>query len=135
SPAVGDVNNDGKLDIVLTNTDTATIYTYLGNGNGTFQTGVTSAAPTMTAQLMLADFDSDGKLDAILVGGDAYGTPAAALLPGKGDGRFRAAQVCVVGKAPVAEAVGDFNSDGGLDVATSNGNSSTFSVLLNIGAK
>ncbi|MBA3915797.1 MAG: VCBS repeat-containing protein [Acidobacteriales bacterium] len=84
---------------------------------------------------MLADFDADGKLDAALVGGDAYGTPAATLLPGKGDGSFRAAQIYTVGKAPVAEAVGGFNSDGALDIATSNGNSSTVSVLLNIGTK
>ncbi len=135
SPAVGDVNKDGKLDIVVTNTDAATIFTYLGNADGTFKKAVTSAAPTLTAQVMLADLDADGMLDAVLVGGDNYDAPAAALLPGKGDGSFRAAQIYIVSKAPVAEAVGDFNSDGALDLATANANSSNVSVLLNTGIK
>src|SRR4029079_16036144 len=37
SAAVGDVNNDGKRDIVTANTGGADVSVLLGNGNGTFQ--------------------------------------------------------------------------------------------------
>src|SRR5262249_20760304 len=35
--AVGDLNGDGKIDVVFTNSVQPDIYTYLGNGDGTFQ--------------------------------------------------------------------------------------------------
>ena len=63
---------------------------------------------------MLADFDKDGKLDAILVGGTSQGTAAAAYLPGKGDGTFRQPQTYTIDYASrfylPAEVVGDLTA-------------------------
>ena len=41
--AVGDVNGDGKPDLVVANAFSNTVSVLLGNGNGTFQTQQTFA--------------------------------------------------------------------------------------------
>ena len=41
--AVGDVNGDGKADIVVANAGSNTVSVLLGNGNGTFQAQQTFA--------------------------------------------------------------------------------------------
>jgi hypothetical protein len=135
SAATGDVNNDGRLDIVVANSSGTSIYTFLGNGDGTFQTSTASAVPKGANQVLLADFDGDGKLDALLAEGTKAANGMAALLPGKGDGTFRQAQLYTLDDAGMAEAIGDFNSDGALDVATANGFAASVSVLLNTAAK
>ncbi|MBA3913433.1 MAG: VCBS repeat-containing protein [Acidobacteriales bacterium] len=135
SAAVGDLNKDGKLDVVMTSGSASLVYSFLGNGDGTFRAALTSTAPASATQVLLADFDSDGKLDAMLIEGTDAATASAALLPGKGDGTFRQAQLYTLDSAPLAEAIGDLNNDGWLDVATANGLASNVSVLLNTGAR
>ena len=41
--AIGDVNGDGKPDLVVANYGSNTVSVLLGNGNGTFQTQQTFA--------------------------------------------------------------------------------------------
>src|SRR5437868_5507140 len=42
--AVGDFNNDGVKDVAALNSSAATVSVMMGNGDGTFQAGVNSAA-------------------------------------------------------------------------------------------
>ena len=61
--AVGDVNNDGHLDIVVGVRRGQNIL-YLGNGNGGFSTGSRiSNSASWTLDVELADLDGDGDLD------------------------------------------------------------------------
>src|SRR6202007_863460 len=74
---VGDFNHDGKLDFVTAGygvgndlTNYQGIQVFLGNGDGTFQTGyvqtfggTTSRAP---AAVYVSDFNRDGKLDLLV---------------------------------------------------------------------
>ena len=56
---------------------------------------------------------------------------SVSVLLGNGDGSFQAAQNFGAGSAPSSVAVGDFNSDGALDLAVANWNSNNVSVLIN----
>lgn len=58
---------------------------------------------------------------------------AVAVLFGNGDGTFQSAVRYAVGRGAVAVAIGDFNGDGNLDIASLSSNDKTVTVLLGIG--
>jgi hypothetical protein len=62
--AVGDINTDGKLDVVILNNGLASVSVLLGNGDGTLQSPVNFSTPQGGAAVMaVGDFNGDGKPD------------------------------------------------------------------------
>jgi hypothetical protein len=62
--ALGDLNGDGKLDVVVANTDQAgSVAVLIGDGNGTLRSAVTYPAGTYPEFVVLADFNHDSHLD------------------------------------------------------------------------
>jgi hypothetical protein len=112
--AVGDVNGDGKPDIVVADPRLSSVSVLLNNGDGTFGTAQTYAVGGTPTALAVADVNRDGKPD--LVTANQGGS--VSVLLGQGDGTFAAAQSYAVGGPANSVAVGDFNHDGFLDVVT-----------------
>ena len=105
--AVGDVNRDGIADYVST-APTGVIQVFLGNGDGTFSVG-SSSAGFFATELTLTDINNDGNLD-LLGGGNS---PVFKL--GNGDGTFRAVSTISSSIAGIAQAA-DINGDGNIDI-------------------
>jgi hypothetical protein len=130
SVAVGDVNGDGKPDLVSADVSGDAVSVLLGNGNGTFQAAQTTGVGVSIQSLALADLNNDGKMDVVTAD---YGAGVSVLLS-KGDGTLSLPISALAGNAPFAVAAGDWSGDGLSDVAVANSGSSNVSVLLNDGA-
>ena len=80
--AVGDYDNDGHLDLLLTGVDATTnliCQVWRNLGNGAF-TNIGAALPGIrSGSAAWADFDNDGKLDILLTGFDATNNPVCRL--------------------------------------------------------
>ncbi len=64
-----DINDDGVLDLVTTNQGTNDFSVLLGNGDGSFDTGVRFGTPNNPYEAVAGDFDEDGRPDIATTGG------------------------------------------------------------------
>jgi hypothetical protein len=120
---VGDLNGDGKPDIVVgiacynipvNGCSVGSVEVFVGDGDGTFQSPNTYTTTGNSAILpVVGDFNKDGKADVLA-------TPGYTLLffPGNGDGTLGTpSSTAVAPSGTEAIVAGDFNGDGNLDVA------------------
>ncbi|HSC09511.1 MAG TPA: FG-GAP-like repeat-containing protein [Rhodanobacteraceae bacterium] len=128
--AVGDVDGDGKADLVVANADSNTVSVLLGNGDGSFKPQTLYAAGSYPQSLALGDFDNDGNAD-IVVANRVSGT--ISLLSGNGDGTFQPQRAFAAGYSPASVTLGDFAGSGKLGLAVVNGADGGISVLLGDG--
>jgi FG-GAP-like repeat/Abnormal spindle-like microcephaly-assoc'd, ASPM-SPD-2-Hydin/FG-GAP repeat len=136
---VGDFNGDGKLDLAVVNGQgnkyTSAVVILLGNGDGTFRVAGSYPLNTNAVSGATGDFNGDGKLDIAI----ADNVGVVSILLGNGDGTFQPRVDYSAGCGLYCSfpwgsiSVGDFNQDGDLDLAVSNGGESSISVFLGNG--
>ena len=132
SVAVGDVNGDGKPDLLVANYDAGngnysngTVGVLLGNGDGTFKPAVSYASGHGSLSLAVGDVNGDGKPD-LLVGNQCSSSTGScvgsvSVLFGNGDGTFQVEVSYSSGGSSVNSiALGDVNGDGKADLLISN---------------
>jgi flagellin-like hook-associated protein FlgL len=109
---VGDFDNDGTEDLI--GIDTNMISAFIGNGDGTFSSAVSSAITGLSSlEVDIGDFNQDGNLDLALA--DFSGGTSATVLLGNGDGTFFEGASLSVGGANEIK-VSDLNNDGYDDI-------------------
>lgn len=148
--AVGDVNNNGSVDLIVVNQGIPRITSYspltylkdgdetfqvlLNNGSGSFTPSVPIAVPgDNPSGIAVADFDNDQVVDvAILQPTPTGGTPFGdvALFLNNGSGTFtRDTNAYPVKAQPTDIIAGDFNGDGRPDLAVANAGSTSITIL------
>jgi hypothetical protein len=136
--AIGDINGDGRLDILAANAGSDDVTVLLGDGRGGSRPapGSPFALGPKPHRVALGDVNRDGRLDLATTEHDSHDVR---VFLGRGEGSFAPA----AGSPFAALASGrphnhglvftDVDGDGSLDLATSNQNDSSVSVLLGDG--
>lgn len=134
--ALGEVNGDGKTDLVVATRQGVNVL--LGQGDGRFRAapGGPIPLPVPSTEMVLHDLNGDGKLDLALANHDSYDVM---LLLGDGKGGFAPAPQSPVtmreGTRPHTHGLcaGDLNGDGNTDLVSINSNDNDVSVAFGDG--
>ena len=131
SVAVGDVNGDGRPDIVTANnshigTGTAGVLLGLAGGGFAAMTNYPTGSNGIPKSVAVADVNGDGRLDLVA----ANGNSTVGVLLGRASGGFAAATTYPTVSTTFSVAVADVNGDGRPDIVAVNSGTNTIGVLL-----
>ena len=128
-PATGDLNQDGRSDIVVPNYDSSSLTVWLSTGSGfTAAPGSPLSVPTPYFAA-IADFTGDSFADIAVATGHSV-----AVFPGHGDGTFSEATITdITVTSGLRFAAADLNSDGNIDLALSAVNGQKAAVWHGVG--
>ncbi|CAF1459499.1 unnamed protein product, partial [Adineta ricciae] len=130
--ALGDINLDGRLDIVVANFGTDNIGILFSNANHTFDDPITysTGVKSSPSALVVNYFNDDGLLDIVV---NRYGGNGIGILFGKSNGTFADMLTFSTMKSrPIYIGAGDFNNDNRLDIVVVNYGTNSISIYLNV---
>ncbi len=116
--ATGDLNGDGKSDLVLADYASNNFVVLLSNGNGTFAASTNTTLTDDAYGLAIGDFNGDGNGD--LAVPNNSGSTVSVLL-GNGNGTFGAPTNYTFSTPPDNVIAADFTGNGILDLAVTCG--------------
>jgi hypothetical protein len=132
SVAVGDFNNDGRLDLAIVNSGQNNVGIMLGNDIAVFEAQMTFSTGVYSRpnSIVVDDFNHDGRLD--LAFSNSY-THNIVIFLGIGNGTFLAQTTFSTGAGgtPSSIASADFNNDGKLDLVITDNTLNNVGILLN----
>ncbi len=112
--ATGDLNGDGRPDMIVGLEGSSGVSVLLGQAGGGFAPAVTYDTGAVPGEVVIADFDGDGHLD-FAVG--HYNTNTVVIMRGIGDGTFTAGLTLAGPPHPEGLAAADLDGDGQIDLA------------------
>jgi hypothetical protein len=112
--AVKDLNGDGKLDLMVVNSNSVNIAVLIGTGEGSFKEPVEYPVGEKPRSLGVADVNGDNKPDLMTANHDSGNI---SVLLGIGDGTFGTAMSQDVASSPSAMVIADIDGDGKADIA------------------
>src|SRR5438874_2445435 len=130
SMAIGELNGDGKPDVVAGNFQSPRVSVMLNRGDGTFEPRRVYLS-ARDVDVALGDLNGDGKPELVIVNGYLPSDGRVSVLVNAGEGTFGTRRDYDT-TYPELVAIGDLNGDGKADVATADWQG-TASVLLNRG--
>ena len=130
--AVADLNNDGKLDILISNEGSNDLSVFLNLGNRQFTNGSVrvSAGGAHPTGMALGDLNNDGRLDVAV---PLNTSNAVALFQNRIAGGLTKVTSLTTGANPQGAAIGRLNGDAFGDVVVANYDDSSVSVFLSDG--
>jgi type II secretory pathway component GspD/PulD (secretin) len=135
-------SNPSLIDLAVTNSADNTLEIFIGNGDGTFQKGVTYATGVTPLYVASADLNVDGNLDlavadsGVATSSNTVGNSVSIFL-GNGDGTFilpgGTRLDYPAGTNPTSITIADFNDDGLPDLVVTATGDNSFALLLGAG--
>ena len=117
---IGDLNGDGKLDIVNANSSQFdnSISIFIGNGDGTFQPQVVVPVGLRPSDVLLADFDQNGRSEVLVT---HFGTNPIYYFKPDAQGVLGSPEIIDLGATHNNAVAADFDNDGWLDAMVAAG--------------
>ena len=129
---VNDLNNDGKMDVVIGGlSSTGEVLILLGNGEGRFKTQSTFVHASPRSAIT-SDVNNDKIMD-LITADTSQAANEVSISLGNSDGSFQAPSFKPVASPPFQVIAADLNGDGKLDLATCNSGAQQITVLLGNG--
>jgi hypothetical protein len=129
---LGDINNDGLIDIVTGNYSSSTISILLNTSTSTFSLAnkVDYTTGTQPTSVAIGDLNNDGKTDLAVAN---FGSTSVSTFLNTSTSTFSLASKVdyTTGTNPREAAIVDLNNDGKMDLAVANYGSVSISTILN----